>query len=83
MGNYLHIEDNNLQIKGAKKVVSSTQSQAVVETDENTIIITGNEIEVKRLNLDEGEVLLSGKFGGIKFSSSSGKKQPILKRIFK
>ena len=83
MNYILHLEDNSLTIKGATKVVSSTQTQAVVEAGENGIVITGNEIEVKSLNLEEGEVLLSGKFANIKFSNSAGKKQPLFKRIFK
>lgn len=76
----LHIENNALQIKGATKVVSSEPTQAVVEIGESTIVISGNEIEVKSLNLDEGEVCLSGKFSNIKFA---GKKQPLFKRLFK
>lgn len=79
----LHIENDVLEIKGATKVVSSTQSQAVVETNERSIIIAGSEIEVKSLNLDEGLLCLSGKFTNIKFGNALGKKQPLLKRIFK
>ena len=43
----LHLEGNELEIKGATKVVSSTQNQAVVETKNEQVIILGNEIEVK------------------------------------
>ena len=83
MGNIIHIEDELLQIKGATRVVSSTASQAVVEMGEKTVVISGGEIEVKRLNLDDAEVVLSGKFSAIKFSQIGGKKQPFLKRLFK
>lgn len=78
----LHLENDIFQIKGAKKVVSSTQNQAVVEVEDRTLIISGNEIEVKRLNLEDEEVCLAGKFNNIKLNSSE-KKQPLLKRIFK
>lgn len=79
----LHLEGEFLTIKGATKVISSTSSQAVVESGEKVYVIVGNEIEVKKLNLEEGEVAFSGKFSMIKIGQSQGKKQPFLKRIFK
>lgn len=83
MADIIHLEDQVLMIRGATRVVSSTQAQAVVETNEKSIIVTGNEIEVKKLNLDEQEVWLAGKFSIIKFAALGGKKQSLLKRIFK
>ncbi len=82
MNKFLHLEGDMLQIKGATKIVSSTTSQAVVETADSTIVVTGQNIEVKRLNLDEQDVCLSGTFSQFKFNSSAVK-VPLLKRIFK
>ena len=83
MNNLLTIENENLiTIKGASKVASSTQTQGVVETGESTIIISGNNLEVKKLDLENKEVVFSGKISGIKFNSKA-EKQPFLKRIFK
>ena len=75
-------ENNILTILGAKKVLSCTQTQAVVETEKRKIIITGNSIEVRKLNLENGEVCLFGFFTNIKLVDSQEKK-PLLKRIFK
>lgn len=83
MNYILHLEDNLLQIKGATKVISSTQTQAVIQTGDCALVISGTEIEVKSLNLDDGIVCLYGKFGDIKLSHAGGKRQPFLKRIFK
>ena len=74
---------SNICIKGANRVISSTPTQAVVETSTNSIIISGNNLEVKKLDLDNHEVTFSGKITNLKFSSPSGPKQPLLKRIFK
>ncbi len=79
----LHLEGNSLFIKGITKVISSSQTQAVIEKGENVMVISGNNIEVKKLNLDEGEVYLSGNFNLIKLNEHGGKKQPLIKRIFK
>ena len=83
MGDFIHLEGDILQIKGAKKVVSCVQNQAVIECEKNTIIIGGSEIEVKKLNLEEGEVSLQGNFSNIKFAAGKEKKVPFFKRIFK
>ena len=83
MGNIMHLEDNLLQIKGATKVVSTTQAQAVIEMQEECVVVSGKEIEVKKLNLEEQEVCLQGQLSQIKFEQCKGKTQPFLKRIFK
>ena len=79
----LHIEGATLQIKGATRVVSTTATQAVVEMKEKAVVISGNGIEVKKLNLEEMEVCLQGEYANIKFVGAHAKKQPLLKRIFK
>ncbi len=79
----VHLEENSLYIKGATKVVSSSPNQAVIETGESVMVLSGSNIEVKKLNLEEGEVCLYGNFALIKLNEHGGKKQPLLKRIFK
>lgn len=79
----LILNGDNLTLSGATKIVSSSQTQVIIETSEEGVLLTGNDIEVKSLNLEEGSVELSGKFSMIKFGISTGKKPPLLKRIFK
>lgn len=83
MANIIHLEGDILEIKGATKVTSCVQNQAVIETGDNLIIASGIEIEVKKLNLEEGEVSIQGKITNIKLGTPSSKKMPFLKRIFK
>jgi len=78
----INLTDNSLSICGAKKVVSCTQTQAVIDTTDKRLVVSGSEIEVKKLNLDNGEVCLSGIFSNLKISGAEEKK-PLLKRIFK
>lgn len=82
MNYILHLENGLLEIIGVTKVVSATNGQAVVQTEDSRIIINGNEMEVKCLDLEQGKVCLVGKFTDLKLNSSA-KKQPFLKRIFK
>ena len=83
MNYMLHLENNVLSVNGATKVASSTHSQAVIECGDTAIVVAGNEIEVKNLNLEEGVAVLFGEIADIKFVGAKGKKQPLLKRIFK
>ena len=73
---------SSIQIKGVEKVVSSTATQAVVESKENTIVISGSGLEVRKLDLENGEVCFAGKVTNIKFNAK-GDKMPLLKRIFR
>lgn len=82
MADILHLEGQLLQIKGATKVISATSTQAVIEMGQRCVVLTGEKIEVKKLNLDEGEVCLFGEFATIKFAQANVKKG-LLKRIFK
>ena len=83
MANFLHLEGENFTIMGATRVASTTPTQAVVEQGNVAVLITGNNIEVKKLNLENGEVVLSGKFLNIKFGDPSAKNGSLVKRIFK
>lgn len=78
----LHLEGERLILQGVTKVISSSQSQTVLQCGEQVIVLTGNNIEVKKLELETGEVCLQGNFSNIKLSAKS-EKQPFLKRIFK
>lgn len=81
--NSLTLDNNNfLTIFGATKVASSTPNQAVVEQGETSIIISGSELEVKKLDLENKEVAISGKITNLKFSGKA-EKIPLMKRIFK
>ena len=83
MSSSVFIDDQkNIIIKGAKRVVSSTNTQAVVEILNSCICITGSEIEVKKLDLNNREVRFNGVVSNIKFSDKP-EKISLFKRIFK
>ena len=72
-----------LSIKGATRVVSSTQNQAIVETKDSSVVISGHNLEVKKLDLENNEVSFFGQINNIKISNGTNNKTPLLKRIFK
>ena len=77
------IEDRKkLTIVGATRVVSATDTQAVVEIGGSNVIITGTNLEVTKLDLDNKEVCFSGMINGIKYAQKA-EKGNLIKRLFK
>ncbi len=82
MENILIEDRKKILIKGATKVISSTNNQAVVEIENSNLIIYGNNIGVTKLDLENKEVIFSGEISGIKYNKQT-EKTGIIKRIFK
>ena len=83
MQDFITIEnENRLIVKGIKKVISSTPNQIAIQTSESTIIFSGSNFEVKKLDVENGEIAFEGNITNIKFNKK-GEKQSFLKRIFK
>lgn len=77
------IEDRKkLSIVGATKMISSTQTQAVVEVAGTNVVISGSNIEVTKLDLENKQVHFSGNFSGLRYVQKA-EKVGLVKRIFK
>ena len=77
------LEDRKkLIVKGATKVVSSTTNQAVVEIGDCNIIISGTNIEVTKLDLENKEVIFAGNINSFKYMKKA-EKTSFIKRLFK
>ena len=79
----IFIEDRKtIIVKGATKVISSTATEAIVETNGTNLIINGANLEITKLNLQDKEVSISGTINSVKYSAKH-EKVGLLKRIFK
>lgn len=77
------IEDRKkLSLSGATKVISSTNTQAVVEIGNCNVVISGTNIEVTKLDLDNKLVNFTGEINAIKYANKT-EKTNLIKRIFK
>jgi len=76
------IEDRKkLSLSGATKVISSTSTQAVVEIGNCNVVISGTNIEVTKLDLDNKLVNFTGEINGIKYANKTEKTNLIKKKI--
>ena len=77
------LEDRKkLVLNGATKMISSTTSQAVVEMSGSCLVVSGSNIEVTKLDLENKEVVFSGNINALKYIQKS-EKGNFLKRLFK
>ena len=64
-------------------VDSFNLTEILLETGQGTILVKGNDIHVKRLNLERGEADIEGKFDSILYTKDKGKNDSLIKRKFK
>lgn len=77
------IEDRKkILVIGATKMLSSTNTQAVVEMSDCNLVISGKNIEITKLNLDNKEVSFSGEISAVRYANKT-EKTNIIKRLFK
>ncbi len=78
----LTLSDRNLlTIIGVDKVISVKTDLVQLSSNKGNIVISGQNIEVTKLDLDTHSLVLSGQFDSIKYLENN--KTPLLKKIFK
>ena len=73
----------NMLVTDVIDVDSFNLTEILLETGQGTILVKGNDIHVKRLNLERGEADIEGKFDSIVYTKDKGKGDSLLKRLFK
>ena len=72
---------NHLNITGVEKMISVKPDLVQLKSVSGDIVITGQNIEVTKLDLSERNLSLNGKFDSVKYLENN--KTPLLKKIFK
>ena len=73
----------NMLVTDVIDVDSFNLTEILLETGQGIILVKGNDIHVKRLNLERGEADIEGKFDSIVYTKDKGKNDSLLKRMFK
>lgn len=73
----------NMLVTDVIDVDSFNLTEILLETGQGTILVKGNDIHVKRLNLERGEADIEGQFDSIVYTKDKGKNDSLLKRMFK
>ncbi|MBR2381351.1 MAG: sporulation protein YabP [Clostridia bacterium] len=74
----------NLSINGVKDIISFDENNVNLKTVCGDLYIEGENLHINVLNIEKGEVELTGKISGLNyFESSNNEKSSLLSRIFK
>ena len=75
----------NITVAGVMDVISFDEESVIAETEMGIIIIKGANLHVKRINLESGELLVSGEIDGITYENASNgaKAKSLIGRLFK
>lgn len=84
LGHKLTLEGRNrLSLTGVTDVGSFDESAAVLETGRGTLIVRGRDLHVERLELEAGEVRLSGEVDSLSYEESPQTQGSFLGRLFR
>lgn len=79
------IEDRNkINITGVEQVDSFNETTIILKTIKGGMVIKGEDLNVDKLNLDDGNVKISGTINGVNYvNKDASKKGNIMGKIFK
>ena len=78
------IEDRNrISISGVEQVDSFNDTTIVLSTIKGGLSIKGEELNISKLNLDEGSVKISGTINSLIYISKEGVPKNFIGKIFK
>ncbi len=72
-----------LIITGVTRVDASSPTSCSLQVGDTTLMVMGEGMNVKRLDVTEGVLEVGGKILGLKYSGGKKYQESILKRIFK
>lgn len=77
------VEDReNMTVTGVEQVESFNENTIILNTIKGGIIIKGENLNISKLNLDDGNVKIQGKINGINYSNKETPKN-IMGKLFK
>ena len=74
------------QLSGVKEVVSFDAKEVVLNTQMGTLLIRGDDLFVKRLTVEKGEVDLEGRIDSVVYSdkaAKAGEQESFVKMLFR
>ena len=83
---FLVLGRKSAELTGVKEVVSFDAKEVILNTTMGALIIRGNDLFVKRLTVERGEVDLEGQVDSFVYADKPGKAssgESVLKRLFR
>ncbi|MBU3180345.1 sporulation protein YabP [Clostridium psychrophilum] len=74
-----------LTINGVIEVINFNESQILLNTDVGTMMVKGKELKMNKLDVQNGDVIITGKVDSFVYTSDKSKikKDSIISRLFR
>lgn len=79
----LLIDREEMQVEGVINLGSFDEQQIVMETEQGSLLVKGQELNIKQLNLDKGSVIIEGLIKLLSYDDESRNKKGLLGRLLK
>ena len=73
----------SLSVSGVKDVDSFDENAVALYTELGNMLISGSDLHISRLNIENGEVIVNGTIDSIVYRGDSAKKGSFLQRLMK
>ena len=74
----------SVTVTGVTDVISFDEESVICETEMGVVVLRGINLHVSRINLDSGELAVSGEIDGMTYTNqSAGKGKSFIGRLFK
>ena len=82
-GNIIIENRKRLSASGVKDVESFLPEKIVLITDDANLTVTGSGMKVKKLSVENGDVIIEGDINGCVYSRGNRERESFLKRVLK
>ncbi len=73
----------NMSVSGVKDVDSFDENAVALFTELGSMLISGSDLHISRLNIENGEVIINGTIDSIVYRGDNAKKGNFLQRLMK
>ncbi|CQR72942.1 Spore protein YabP [Sporomusa ovata DSM 2662] len=77
------VDREELNVDGVVSLGSYDEKEIVMETEQGILIIKGESLNIKQLNLEQGNIIIEGTVKGMYYEEESRQKKGLLDRFLK
>jgi sporulation protein YabP len=77
------IEREEVSVDGVRNLGSYDEKEVVMETEMGLLIVRGEGLNIKQLNLEKGNIILEGLVKGMQYDDGAHNKKGLLDRFLK
>lgn len=77
------VDREELNVDGVVSLGSYDEKEIVMETEQGILTIRGENLNIKQLNLEQGNIIIEGTVKGMNYEEESRQKKGLLDRFLK